>query len=428
MRIEFVVSVLAAAALIGGWMWYLLRLQKKLGYNPNGPDFEPQTSKRERTKPTHSPENGRGYAVLPVAPVAPLPVTNTAPSLPEPLPFATVWRVVRDAVHVLIVGETHSGKSTSARAVLAGRIQAGDEIVIFDPHSTPSTWGGLPAIGAGRDFAAIERGMLAVLSEMTTRYEAMATDETFQPEPLTIFVDEWPAIQSHCKKIANQFITELAQEGRKAGMRLVMLTQSDLVASLGIEGKGDVRSNFIMVLLGAKALDRCPESHALLRPAALRRGEGGARAAITDQFPIYEQGLDTRLARRWHPKQSTIETAHQPEPEPSLDPLWQRFLNGDSLLEPENELVHTRPNVPTNAPTPTPELVHQTAVLPDTDAVRTGSEHLPADDLSVAIRALVHAGLSRNKVLTLLSISGGRAEQLRRVKVALGEQEGGISA
>jgi Holliday junction resolvasome RuvABC DNA-binding subunit len=45
------------------------------------------------------------------------------------------------------------------------------------------------------------------------------------------------------------------------------------------------------------------------------------------------------------------------------------------------------------------------------------------DELSQAIRALVGLGFSRNKVTQMLVIPGGRADQLRRIREALGEVE-----
>jgi hypothetical protein len=426
-------ALLAFALVFGGFFALMLRNQKRKGYGQ--PTTEPPIARQERTSAPLRRETVATYSA------APAPVVRPAetPTAPPPLPFGTVWRYLGAAIHLLIVGETHSGKSTSARAVLHGRIQAGDRIIILDPHATPRTWGGIVAVGAGRDFAAIETAMGELLAEMTRRYERLAVDADYQPEPLSIFVDEWPAIQTACKKVASQFITELAQEGRKAGMRLVMLTQSDLVASLGIEGKSDVRENFTMLLLGSKAIARADVS-GLTWPAALRKGEGKARAAITDPMPDYETLLNTNGARLWQvaaprslpmKQQTPVESTADSDPE--LDPLWQRFLNGESLLEPEtitsDEPVIEKSQGQKNE-NPTLSPLTAAPVLRDTSVVFTGDEtqspavtaDLPMDDVSVAIRGMISAGLSRSKVIQLLGLPGQRVAQFKKIKEALGEE------
>lgn len=383
----------------------------------------PQADRSERPR-TH--EKAVMHAITPPFPVTTAPPSAAAPPGPPVLNFPTVWRAIGpDCIHLLIVGETHSGKSTSARAVLAGRVQAGDKIAILDPHGSPTNWGGIRAIGAGRDFAAIEGAMVELLAEMTKRYKLLAEDANYQPEPLSIFVDEWPAIQTACKKTAARFITELSQEGRKAGLRLVMLTQSDLVASLGIEGKGDIRSNFTMLLLGIKASARADVS-SLNWPAALRKGEGVAYPAITDPMPNYGALLHTVVANVWRPTGAAVVVSKPvapaaPNSSPELDPLLVKFLNGESLLEPEIVTGNEPASEAENTEKSTALSVTGEAVLADTDAVHTGTADLPNDDLSVAIRLLVNGGMSRNKVMAQLTIPGTRNDQLKRIKQALGE-------
>jgi len=277
--------------------------------------------------------------------------------------------------------------------------------------------------------------MTAVLAEMTARYKQLAENADYQPRALTIFVDEWPAIQTACKKTATQFITELSQEGRKAGMRLVMLTQSDLVASLGIEGKGDVRENFLFLLLGQKAITRCDAAAELERPAALRRGEGQARAAIVTPLQTYSATLDTSLAVMWadvkrpqnSPKPSLKPSpkmvAAAPNPDPELDPLWAKFLNGESLLDDGPVTSNSAVAVVEKAEKSTDLPIIENTVLDDTNAVHTSTATLPNDELSVIIQLLVNHGMSRNKILQYLTIPGTRNAQLARIKQALGESE-----
>jgi hypothetical protein len=46
---------------------------------------------------------------------------------------------------------------------------------------------------------------------------------------------------------------EIAREGRKVGVFLMLLTQSVMVKTLGLEGQGDARDNFATIMLDALA-------------------------------------------------------------------------------------------------------------------------------------------------------------------------------
>jgi hypothetical protein len=69
--------------------------------------------------------------------------------------------------------------------------------------------------------------------------------------PLTIFIDEYPAIAAHCPGVKETFLA-LAREGAKPRMRLVVLTQDANVETLGISGQGAVRSLYSSALVTAR--------------------------------------------------------------------------------------------------------------------------------------------------------------------------------
>jgi len=188
-------------------------------------------------------------------PVSVRPVNPQAVPVNLP-PFEMWWRrAVKDVVHLMIVGETNSGKSTAATALLACRAQI-DRVLILDPHAAPGDWSGLPAIGQGRDYAAIDRAFLQLEREMSERYQRRAAGQPFGA-PMTIFIDEYPTIAANCPGAAKAF-KALAREGRKVAMRLVVLTQDANVKTLGIEGEGPVRESFSRLLLGSFAVKALP--------------------------------------------------------------------------------------------------------------------------------------------------------------------------
>lgn len=160
--------------------------------------------------------------------------------------------LVDKAVHVLIIGETGSGKSVAAKAILTARAKRGEDIIILDPHARPSTWNGLDAIGKGRDYQAIEQMIAILKAELDRRYKEYANDDNYTPKRLNIFVDEVPSIAAYCDSW-QEFFTVISCEARKVNMSLICLSQSRLVDMLGIKGRSDIRENFTEMLLGDKA-------------------------------------------------------------------------------------------------------------------------------------------------------------------------------
>lgn len=255
----------SAGILVGLMMYAMVRVQRTIDAQESTP-----------SQPTSRPMPPQQPKIAPLQP-APMiarpttPVVNNAPPLPvQTFGLVGVLQKLSQAVHVLIVGPTNAGKSTAANGLLVDRVKAKESIIILDPHAAPNDWHSIKTVGFGRDYESIESTMTALLDEMTRRYELRSKDMDYKAEPMTIFIDEWPAIQSHCQKIAPQFMCEMAQEGRKVGMRLVILTQSDRVESLGLSGKGDVRDNFTALLLGDKAVEKCPDATGKARPAAMQ--------------------------------------------------------------------------------------------------------------------------------------------------------------
>ena len=114
----------------------------------------------------------------------------------------------------------------------------------------------------------------------------------------------------------------------------------------------------------------------------------------------------------------------------SYDPnaVWQAFQRGDDLLKP---IRHT--SIESHSEAVLDDSISlipsmKTSVLGDIDGQNTGinistesPRLLPHDDRSVAIRAMVSAGLSRNKIVGVLG--GDRNMVLKHIKVALGEIE-----
>lgn len=183
--------------------------------------------------------------------------------------------------HVLIAGPTDSGKSTAMLEILRLR----REVVVLDPHWDGGDWGAAEVIGAGRDFGAIGRYMEQMNELLRTRYAERAAGRA-EFAPLTVAVDEMPAIVDELGKDIENTWRRWLREGRKVGLFLVVASQSTRVKTLGIEGERDLLENFAFVLaLGETARREYPRVVAgMARPAALVTN-GAARPVVIPWRP-----------------------------------------------------------------------------------------------------------------------------------------------
>jgi hypothetical protein len=176
----------------------------------------------------------------------------------EPPKLAPDWwdSIMYYFTHIMVVGSTGAGKSTFVKGMLYQLSRYG-KVVIIDPHIR-FHWP-IDTIGYGLNFAAISYSFDYLINEMMFRFKRANEDKDYKPEHLYIVVDEFPAIYSELGANATNFISKLAQQGRKVNMHLILLTQSDLVKAIGLEGNGKVRDNFITIYLGLEATQLCKE-------------------------------------------------------------------------------------------------------------------------------------------------------------------------
>lgn len=185
-------------------------------------------------------KNGMGEAFAPMvdnAPVPQLPMPQLAP-----LPMLS-------GRHILIAGPTGGGKSHTARYLL----QARRNVYVLDPHFAPGEWTDhCRVIGGGRNFRAIAETIHQVYELMDGRFKQRnAGNALFSAVHLV--TDELPAIVKSEPKTADELM-QIGREGRKVNVFLMLLTQSVMVKTLGIEGEGDARKNFATIML-----DQLPE-------------------------------------------------------------------------------------------------------------------------------------------------------------------------
>ncbi len=164
-----------------------------------------------------------------------------------------------------LIGQNTSGKTTLATAILAERAKT-DKIVILDLHGKFNEWGGLPAIGVGRNVKDIEQAIHILHAEFNRRFQVGEPVE----ENITVFLDEYPGVALLIPSIV-PIIKQWLMESPKAGIRLVMLAQAPNAKTFGLEGEANIRKNMLHILLGEFAAEVNDLAAEQQYPAVLKR-------------------------------------------------------------------------------------------------------------------------------------------------------------
>jgi hypothetical protein len=180
--------------------------------------------------------------------------------------------------HLMILGETGSGKSTICKYLVS---QVNAPCLIIDPHASPTDWRGFVVTGSGRNYEAIATEFERLANLMQIRYEARDNGVT-QFDPLIVIIDEFPAIASSLGKGATDTVKLLAREARKVSIRMCLLSQGAEVKTLGLEGEGSIRECFAMLRLGNFALSH---GKSLKDKNIGEAMENSDRPAMLDQLP-----------------------------------------------------------------------------------------------------------------------------------------------
>jgi hypothetical protein len=200
---------------------------------------------------------------------------------------------------LLVIGETGSGKTTAVRALLP-YIQG--QIVIIDPKDHPGKWD-MSAVGLDADleYSRIEQACQLLLHELKHRQHRLQQG-TDVGEPLTIVCDEFPDVVGECPTAASMF-KKVGRIGRELRVKVIALSQSASVKTLGISGEGDARENYTWLYLGKRAVRVLPALIGLPYPGVLDI-DSKQRAIETRHLPILAR-LPLTRARPWEPVQGS---------------------------------------------------------------------------------------------------------------------------
>lgn len=212
----------------------------------------------------------------------------------SPLPSASVDEPVtniREATkgrHLIILGDTGTGKTTTAQYVaVENAIVGGVKVKVYDCEGMFKLLPGWQLIGAGEDFAAINASMEEDLQALSTFFQSSQPEAK---EPTDIYIgEEFPDIADQCDN-APSWVDRHSRRGRKAGKFLILLSQYDQIAAFGLEGKSSLIKNFRIIRLGQFALEHAKR---LKNPALIRwLAESRSHCLINDaplKLPSYEE-------------------------------------------------------------------------------------------------------------------------------------------
>ncbi len=209
----------------------------------------------------------------------------TAATIDEPV---TNIREATKGRHLIILGDTGTGKTTTAQYVAVENSLAGSvQVKVYDCEGMFKTLPGWQLIGAGENFDAINASMAADLDNLSIFFQ---TGQPEAKEPTDIYIgEEFPDIVDQCDN-ASSWVDRHSRRGRKAGRFLILLSQYDQIAAFGLEGKSSLIKNFRIIRLGKFALAHAKR---LKNPALVKWLEQSmSHCLINDsplQLPSYEE-------------------------------------------------------------------------------------------------------------------------------------------
>jgi len=155
--------------------------------------------------------------------------------------------------HIAIVGGSGSGKTTIGTAILAHRK---GQVVIFSAKEG-DTWAGLPYYGIDIDatYTTMRAALASIDTEVKRRLVATKQHKGLTDDWLTVVVDDFSTLLKEAP-IAADIVKLVARIGRALRVRLIMLTDSQNVKAIGLEGEGESRSNFVFINLRKTAKER----------------------------------------------------------------------------------------------------------------------------------------------------------------------------
>lgn len=264
-------------------------------------------------------------------PVAPPPELQSGPvsSADEQTDSRYAW--AKDLLHfpaVLVWGPQGSGKTSFAAWLLKERLKAGHKAWVCDPHKEYGQWEGLSVIGAGMDYEACDRALLAFANTVKQAYQDRAEQPDYQPKRETLVVEEFTNWSDRCKHSAEFFKSALTDLRKIKKCVIFVSHDNSLLALGGSQGMGKAKNAGLLQLELEAKIDPITKE-----PRSAQRGKlkYPGKPAIEVELADWMNGsMDFTSAhyRAENPKPKTdvrsrLETLYHSESaaEPSVEPV-----------------------------------------------------------------------------------------------------------
>jgi hypothetical protein len=199
----------------------------------------------------------------------------------RPLPLLQILNDPTEEKELIILGTKGSGKSTTAQWLaytLGGRIK------VYEPEGTPYDWRGLEVLGKGENWAEIDQGLRDDLAHLSNQLliRRERGDEALTGTERIIIGEEYPEIASKVEA-SEEWLDRHARRGRKAKVRLILLSQFDQAAAWNMDGKLQLLACFYRLRLTKMA-----KAHAqkLKRQDLIEWLDQSRSHALLDDIPV----------------------------------------------------------------------------------------------------------------------------------------------
>jgi hypothetical protein len=153
---------------------------------------------------------------------------------------------------LMIIGEKGTGKSTLAQYLA---YSLGGHIRVYEPEGTPEDWQGLEVLGKGENWEEINDGMTLDLTHISEQMQLRREkgEAALAGSDRVIIGEEYPEIAAKCDA-SEEWLDRHARRGRKARVRLILLSQYDQMSAWKLDGRSDLLDCFYRLRLGKKAV------------------------------------------------------------------------------------------------------------------------------------------------------------------------------
>jgi hypothetical protein len=296
-----------------------------------------------------------------------------------------LFPVMLDALHLLVIGHTQGGKTTLMHALALRHANASRRVLVCDPDAAPGLWQGCRVVGHGDNFEAIGAALSLVRADLTKRRRARAGGQR-DFSPLHLVIDEAQDVVSQVDG-SLQLIEDIARRGAKLGVHLTLGVQDKQVRTLGLEGKGDLRRNFMTV--------------------DVVKVQDGRRVALVENY----EGQKERYTIPTLPDLRSMITSEQPIRADSSDDQMVLSSLLSSGTSSAGGSACTSSAGGSAGGTPDTDAVYETSA----QRISSADQPLPdTNDRDEMIRRMVNIGMTGNQIYKALG--GTRADVLEKVR------------